>query len=55
MTCGTVGCSNWMTSSLHQIGVALYVLMAQSIDATLDVDPDLDLMGMFTVDDTYIE
>ena len=26
-----------------------------SKNAALDVDPDLDLMGMFTVDDTYIE
>ena len=50
LTWGTVSCTYWLPYSLHQIGDALYVLTAQSIDAALVSNPKLDLLRPFTAE-----
>ena len=47
VNCGVVVCANWMTASLHQIGVTVHILIAQAIDAALPAKPKLDLLGPF--------
>ena len=39
-----------MSTSLHQVGNVLYVHTAQSMEAALADDPELDLLGSFTED-----
>ena len=41
--------------SLHQIGAALYIPAVEEIDDALETDPDVDLIGMFTSEDTVVE
>ena len=37
------------------MGTAIYVLTAQAIYADLDYDPNMDLLGPFTADDSDVE
>ena len=43
-THGAIGCANWLTTSLHYITVALYILTAKAIDTALAAEPDVDLI-----------
>ena len=47
VTWGSIGCANWLPISLHYIFAAIYVLIAQAVDASLSVDPKMDLLGPF--------
>ena len=53
--CGTVGCSNWLSTSLHQIGTTLYVPIAQAIYASLAANPKLNLLGSFIKDNAEVD
>ena len=55
VTCGVVGCANWLSINLHQIGASLYVPATQSIDAALATNPDMDLLGLFTKEEADVE
>ena len=55
VTCGAIMCANWLTASLHQINKMVHILTVQAINAALKVDPDLDLLGQFTIDNVYME
>ena len=44
-----------MTSSIHQVIVAEYVHLADSIDVDPSVDPIVENLGPFSADDTGVE
>ena len=48
VTCGAIGCTTWLTESLHQIGVSIYVLRLKEIDTDLAAKPSSELLGPFT-------
>ena len=46
---------NWLTSILHQIDAALYVLTAEAIDTSLAYDPEVDCLGPSASEDAGID
>ena len=55
VTCGSIVCANWQTSSLHHIGSTVHVLIGLDIDASLAFDPYTDLLGLFTATNVDVE
>ena len=55
VTCDDVVCANWLTASLHQIGSTVLAPTAQAIYAALDIDNDLDRLGMFDMDNMDVD
>ena len=55
VTYGTIGCANWLTPSLHQIGAALYVPKADAIDAALFDDPKVEILRPFISEDAGMD
>ena len=48
--CGKIMCANWLVASLCQIVTAIHFPTLQDKDAVLASEPELDLLGLFAVD-----
>ena len=55
MTYGAVRCVTWIKESLHHIGTAIHVPMAEAIDADLAANPSAELLGTFYVNDAGVD
>ena len=55
VTCNAVTCAKCQTASLHHIRFTVHVLMDLTIDVSLALDHDADLMGPFTICDADVE
>ena len=55
VTCATGMCNNWLTASLHHIGTAVHVSMAQALNVALASKPNINLLGPLNTGDVDIE
>ena len=55
ITCGAVSCTNFQTSSLHQIGSTVHFLTYLAIDEALVRDTKTDLLGPFAITNADME
>ena len=54
ITCGAVGCANWMPTSLKQICKELFTLTDKTINTAIAADTNTDLFGSLTTDDAGV-
>ena len=52
VTCSSIGCSNWLTVSLHHISVPVCVLTAEDIDAPQVGYPSMEIMRVLSINHT---
>ena len=54
VTCGDIRCANLLTTSLHQISVAIYALVVEAIDAALARYSSVEILEPSSMDNSRV-